>query len=217
MRQVSIYGLLYMTVLMITLAISNLVVGQESGDAGVTLKVAAVCMNAKSDTAANLGTFTAYIREASEKGVHLIVFPEIALQQNPGWGASSYVPTGVELAYVQDTAETIPGTSTDALVQIARENHISVVFGMTEISPTGDLYNASVFLGPGGIFGNELKSLIQTIRHHLIGNPPEFARMRRQDQTGVIHRQDFAVLFKSIDPVGVNNRHLVEFGDQPPD
>ncbi len=131
--------------------------GQQSGKGRPRLTVAAVCMNAKTDRAANLQTFAGYISEASEKGAKLIVFPEIALQQNPCWGSSSYQPTEQELRYLHETAETIPGPSTEALVETARQYDIAVVFGMTEKGLDGQFYNTSVFLGPNGIFGKYRK------------------------------------------------------------
>lgn len=120
----------------------------------IPLKVATVCMNAKKDKQANLQTFFYYMKEASAKGAHLIVFPEIALQQNPTWSGLWYKPTQQELDYVRSSAETIPGSSTEKLVDKAKELNIYVVFGMTETSPNDDaLYNSSVFLGPNGIIG----------------------------------------------------------------
>jgi predicted amidohydrolase len=127
----------------------------------VFLTVATVCMNAKADKKANLKTFASYIRQAAEKGAQLVVFPEIALQQNPGWNASEQ-PTPKELAYVRDTAETIPGPSTDALVGLVKKHNIYVIFGMTEISDSGELYNAGVFLGPGGVIGKYRKRHLNT-------------------------------------------------------
>jgi len=124
----------------------------------IPLKVATVCMNAVEDTQANLQTFFSYMEEASAQGAHLIVFPEIALQQNPGWGTSAYKPTQEELDYVRDSAETIPGDSTQKMVDKAKDLNIYVVFGMTEKIPGDDnLYNASVFLGPDGIIGKYRK------------------------------------------------------------
>ncbi len=124
----------------------------------IPLTVATVCMNAKIDTQANLQTFFYYMKEASAKGAHLIVFPEIALQQNPVWSGSWYKPTQQELDYVRSSAETIPGSSTEKLVDKAKELNIYVVFGMTETSPNDDaLYNSSVFLGPNGIIGKYRK------------------------------------------------------------
>ena len=71
----------------------------------VPLTVATVCMSAQADKAANLATFAKYIEAAAERSVNLIVFPEISLQQNPGWGRNSYKPTQEESAYVRKTAE----------------------------------------------------------------------------------------------------------------
>jgi predicted amidohydrolase len=114
-------------------------------------------MNAKTNKEANLNTFASYMKEASEKGAHLVIFPEISLQQNPGWGRSSYQPTDEELTYLHDTAETIPGKSTKKMIDTARRLNIFVVFGMTEKSLDGKLYNSSVFLGPDGIIGKYRK------------------------------------------------------------
>jgi predicted amidohydrolase len=124
----------------------------------IPLKVATVCMNAKNNKQDNLQTFFYFMREASENGAHLIVFPEIALQQNPAWGRYNYKPTQTELNYVRNSAETIPGSSTKKLVDKAKELNIYVVFGMTEKSAKNDaLYNSSVFLGPNGIVGKYRK------------------------------------------------------------
>jgi predicted amidohydrolase len=57
------------------------------------LTVATVCMNAKLDTKSNLAIFKSYIRKASEKGAKLVVFPEIALQQNLGCGRAEHQPS----------------------------------------------------------------------------------------------------------------------------
>ena len=126
----------------------------------VPLVVAAVCMNAQVDKSVNLATFAKYMEAAAERNVHLIVFPEIALQQNPGWGQVSHKPTQEELVYVQDTAEPIPGASTTWLTQKASDLEIYIVFGMTELGKNGDLYNSSVFLGPKGVLGIHRKHIL---------------------------------------------------------
>jgi predicted amidohydrolase len=130
------------------------------------LKVASVCMNAVTDKEANLQSFFGYMEEAAAKGVNLIVFPEISLQQNPGWGyLSVHEPTQVELQYVQDTAETVPGNSTDKITVKARELNIHVVFGMTEESEEGLPYNTSVFLGPEGLLSKYRKTNLWDAEH----------------------------------------------------
>lgn len=127
----------------------------------VFLTVATVCMNAKVDKQANLKTFASYIEQAAEKGAQLVVFPEVSLQQNPAWHAPEK-PTQKELAYVRDTAEPIPGPSTDALVKLAKKHNIFVIFGMTERSDKGELYNTAVFLGPRGVIGKYRKQRLST-------------------------------------------------------
>jgi predicted amidohydrolase len=128
--------------------------------ANARLKVATVCMNAVLDKEANLQTFYRYMKEAAAQGVQLIIFPEVSLQQNPSWGfLSVHEPTQAELKYLRDTAETVPGKSTDSIVAKARELDIYVVFGMTEKeSEDGPLYNTSVFLGPDGVIGKYRKN-----------------------------------------------------------
>ena len=115
------------------------------------LVVATVCMNAKSDKEANLEKYAQYMNRAASAGAHLVVFPEVSLQQNPGWGTSEYTATAEEAAYVRATAEPVPGETTALLVGHAQELGILVVFGMTELGSDGELYNTSVFLGPGGV------------------------------------------------------------------
>ena len=146
-----------LAVFLIGVSTSGYCIGQDSGESGAQLVVATVCMNAKEDTAANLETFSDYIKLASEQGANLIVFPAVSLQGNPGYGTKSYHPTEDELQYVRESAETIPGASTDFLVATANQYNIYIVFGMTEKSDEGDLYNTSVLLGPTGIYGKYRK------------------------------------------------------------
>ncbi len=121
------------------------------------LTVAAVTMTAQTDTEANLQTFFSYMERAASERVDLVVFPEIALQQCPPWGPASHIPTVPEMAYVQQTAETIPGQSTSNVVAKAAELNLFVVFGMTEKDAADSLYNTSVLLGPNGVLGKHRK------------------------------------------------------------
>jgi predicted amidohydrolase len=133
---------------------------QQKAPEPVPLTVATVTMNAKTDTASNRDQFATYMTQAAEQGAHLIVFPEVALQQNPGYpnpAATNYAGFTAkpeEMAYVEDTAESIPGESTDWLVEKARELGIYVIFGMTERGDDDKLYNTSVLLGPQGTLGS---------------------------------------------------------------
>jgi predicted amidohydrolase len=138
----------------------------------VPLTVATVTMNAQTDKAANLEQIASYMAEAAEQGAHLVVFPEVALQQNPGWGNSRPAPE--ELAYVEDTAESIPGESTDWLTERARELEVYAIFGMTERGEDGKLYNTSVFLGPQGVLAHYRKYALQQQGLHFKDNEDLF-------------------------------------------
>jgi predicted amidohydrolase len=120
--------------------------------------VAAVTMTSQTNTGANLQTFFSYMEQAASNRVDLIVFPEVALQGCPGWREDSSPPSVQEMAYIQQTAETIPGQSTSNVVAKAKALNLFVVFGMTEKDQAGLLYNANVFLGPAGVIGKHRKT-----------------------------------------------------------
>jgi len=127
----------------------------------IALKVASVCMIVVQDKDWNLQKIFHFMEEAAAQGAKLVVFPEIALQQCPCWGTSSVIPTQEEIDYLYDSAETIPGESTQKLIDKAKELNIYVIFGMTEKPPDYDvLFNTSVFLGPNGILGKYRKNYL---------------------------------------------------------
>ena len=134
------------------------------------LTVAAVTMQSKTNTEANLQTFFSHMERAASNRVDLIVFPEVALQGCPGWREDDAKPSVQEMAYIQQTAETIPGQSTSNVVAKAKELNLFVVFGMTEKDAAGRLYNANVFLGPDGVIGKHRKS-------YFIGNDSQIWRL----------------------------------------
>jgi predicted amidohydrolase len=133
------------------------------------LKVAAVTMRSIPDTARNLATMLARMGYAARNSVDLVVFPEIALQGVPGWREDPVKPSPAEMAYTQQTAETIPGPSTSAVAAKAQELNLFVVFGMTEKDEAGLLYNTNVFLGPEGVIGKHRKTV-------LVGNEGQIFR-----------------------------------------
>jgi predicted amidohydrolase/N-acetylneuraminic acid mutarotase len=122
------------------------------------LTVAAVNMHSVPSTETNLATMFSYMDEAARLGADLVVFPEAALQQCPPWAEYARKPTDAEMAYMRDTAETVPGPGTDRFVAKAKALSLHVVVGMTEKDAAGRIYNASVFLGPQGVIGSHHKS-----------------------------------------------------------
>jgi predicted amidohydrolase/N-acetylneuraminic acid mutarotase len=123
------------------------------------LKVAAVTMTSTINIESNLATMFSYMEAAASNQVDLIVFPEVALQGCPGWRENAVAPSADELAYTQDTAETVPGPSTDRLLAKANGLGIYVIVGLTEKDGTDKIYNAVVFLGPNGVIGTHRKAV----------------------------------------------------------
>ncbi len=94
--------------------------------------------------------------EAAEQGADLVVFPEGALS-----GCRS-CPECAELGAVCDaclaSGETVPGPSSLALAELARERDLYVVFGLRERDARERrLYNAAAVVGPEGVLGSYRK------------------------------------------------------------
>ncbi len=100
--------------------------------------------------------------EAEAKaGAELIVFPELS---NIGYCTPCLpaVPVDFEgMSYAEcamkyvSLAETIPGPTTNALLEVAREYGVYIVVGMTQQHPAipYSVYNAAALLGPDGVIG----------------------------------------------------------------
>src|SRR5688572_21975660 len=85
------------------------------------------------DTEATLAKMRANIAEAASQGAQLVVFPEGALR---GCGscmvcAAEGGPCAEHLA----GAETVPGPSTEAILELARRHGVYVILGMPERDP----------------------------------------------------------------------------------
>lgn len=109
----------------------------------------------------NIERMKSFVEAEAKKGAELIVFPELA---NLGYIApfmpgDSVDPEDVNFTEIASkyalAAETIPGPTTEALLELTRKYNIYVVVGMAQrhpdVSPT--LYNSAALLGPKGIIG----------------------------------------------------------------
>jgi 5-aminopentanamidase len=107
-----------------------------------TWKIAAVQMDcAFADKARNLSVIRERLREAAENRARLVIFPECAL-------------TGYCFESKEETlphAEPIPGPSTETIAQDCVKLGVWAVVGLLE-SAGNNLLNASVLIGPGGIY-----------------------------------------------------------------
>ena len=115
----------------------------------VTWKIAAVQTDCRfADTAGNLGTILAKLREAAAGGARLVVFPECVLS---GYGFHS-------LEEAKPHAEPLPGPGTEAVAAECRRYNLWAVYGLLELEPaTGRLFNACALVGPNGFAGSYRK------------------------------------------------------------
>lgn len=107
------------------------------------MKIAGVQMDVRlGDAKGNLDRIADRFREATAGGAKLVVFPECAV-------------TGYcfrDLDEARPFAEAIPGPATEFLSGLCREANAFAVFGMLE-TEGGEIYNAAVLTGPGGVIG----------------------------------------------------------------
>src|SRR5205814_722819 len=101
--------------------------------------IAVANMQSQHDKTANLDKILRFIEEASLHGAEFLVLPECALQGYP-YGTGSH--DADEFAYQYEHAETVPGPSTDRVVEAAREHEMVVALGLTELAGS---------LGPAGL------------------------------------------------------------------
>jgi predicted amidohydrolase len=117
--------------------------------------LAAVCMNVAHDKEANLEKYIHYIEEAAAIGARLIVFPEVSLQGYLKKRGAPSEPEVIELTrYYRQTAETVPGPSTELIGKYAARHNMYIQIGMAESARAGQaFYNSAVLVGPDGVVG----------------------------------------------------------------
>ncbi|NIQ34300.1 MAG: carbon-nitrogen hydrolase family protein [Nitrososphaeria archaeon] len=129
--------------------------------------LATVNMRCEADKEKNLQKYTKFIEEAAGKGAALLVLPELSLQGYL-WGPRPYwVRPPEELKYFYDSAEPIPGPTTDLLSDYAKRYNMYIVFGMAEEAPISVLYNSAVLIGPEGVIGVYRKVHIPADEFHV--------------------------------------------------
>jgi predicted amidohydrolase len=101
---------------------------------------------------ANLQKIEELTAKAKGEGAELAIFPEMSL-------------TGYVLHdQVYGCAETVPGPSTQKVVEIAQKNGMHIIFGMPELSEKtqATIYNTAVMVGPKGYIGKYRKMYLPT-------------------------------------------------------
>jgi len=117
--------------------------------------LAAACMHCSHDVEENLRKYEVFIRKAADRGVQLLVFPEVSVQGH----LTARMPdnsdnTFDQLHWYRQVAETVPGPATDRIGRLAKKYNMYVQIGMAECNdPRTLLYNSAVILGPEGLVG----------------------------------------------------------------
>jgi len=102
---------------------------------------------------ANLEKMKAIATEAARQGNNIVVFPELALS---GYECSEDETAATRSCSLhRELAETVPGPSTKAMAEIAKEFDVYIIFGMPEQDKNhSDIrYISSAIVGPEGILG----------------------------------------------------------------
>ncbi|MDO8691695.1 MAG: carbon-nitrogen hydrolase family protein [Dehalococcoidia bacterium] len=106
---------------------------------------------------ANLEKMKQKVREASQMGINMVCFPELALS---GYECGAEAKRDHrQCSMHSQSAETVPGPSSEEMAGLARELGIYVIFGLPEKenqSP-GVLYNSAAVVGPEGVLGRYRK------------------------------------------------------------
>jgi len=106
-----------------------------------TFKLAAVQMRMGADPAVNLERAVAKVRDAAARGADIVVLPELF--------RSLYFCQSEDHSQF-DLAEPIPGPSTDALAEVAREANVVIVASLFERRAAGLYHNTAAMIDAGG-------------------------------------------------------------------
>ena len=109
------------------------------------------------DAKATVDKMTANIVEAAAQGADLVLFPELALLGCGGCAECRALEAACEKHLA--LAETVPGPSSQAIADLAREHDLYVIFGLHErdADDPKKLYNAAAVIGPEGVLGSYRK------------------------------------------------------------
>jgi predicted amidohydrolase len=117
--------------------------GYDDSGAPTRLEVASVCLRPDTEAAPNRAKIINFVDAITQDhpGVRLIVFGETSL--------GYYYRPADPVSYQRGVAETIPGTTTNALAAEALAHNVYISMGLTESAGTA-LYNSQVLIDPAG-------------------------------------------------------------------
>jgi predicted amidohydrolase len=131
------------------------------------LRVAAVQMESRAgDKEANFAKIEAFVAQAAQQGVKLVVFPECCITGY--WFIRNLSPQQLE-----DLAEPIPGgKSSQRLAELAKKYDVSIGAGLVEINQTGFFHNSYIVALPDGELHCHRK--LQSFEHDLVKSGNEY-------------------------------------------
>src|SRR5215212_2661654 len=114
------------------------------------ITLGAVCMRCEHDSRVNLAGYRELIAEAAAKGVQVLVFPEVSVQGYIRRMHGYRSPESAEqIRYYLESAEPVPGPTTEALGELAARHRMYIQVGLAELAGT-TLYNTAALIGPDG-------------------------------------------------------------------
>jgi predicted amidohydrolase len=121
--------------------------------------LAAANMQVSHDKQANIGRILQIIEEAADRGVDLLVLPELALQGYIDFALRPGSPQyAAQRRYFISSAEPVPGPATEVIAAAARRHRMHVQVGMAEAAAHGGVvFNSAVLIGPDGVTGSYRK------------------------------------------------------------
>lgn len=106
------------------------------------VKIGLVQMKCGPDSKENLAKAIAGIRDCAMKGANIVCLPELFM--------SPYFCQGPKDEKFFDLAESIPGPTTHALSQVAKESNTVIVASLFEKTATGKYFNSTAVIGQDG-------------------------------------------------------------------
>lgn len=114
------------------------------------------------DAEATIDKVCAFVREAGERGIHLLVFPEVFVPGFPYW-INLYPPAaqfGMIARYRAESVE-VPGPQIARVQDAAREAGVNLVLGVSE-REGGTMYNTQVHIDDQGVLLGKHRKLQPT-------------------------------------------------------
>jgi len=144
-----------------------------------TIRLAAVqASSVFLDRAGSVEKAIRLIREAGERGVSVLGFPEGFIPEHPLW--YHYYAASSARAYsfakrLSENAIEVPGPEIRAIADAAREAGVFVVMGCCERIPRrpGTLYNTLVFIDEHGRIVGRHRKLVPTLGEQLVHTPAD--------------------------------------------